>query len=94
MERFEDIVERYMQFDKKTLAELLALKEIEKNENDLSVKPGTDPGVIQKQPNYYPYAVPYPYRIPDYGYQTYPGDWQITCHYSTTSSTDKILMNG
>ena len=28
MESFEEIVERYMQFDKKTLAELLAIKEL------------------------------------------------------------------
>lgn len=28
METYEDIVERYMKFDKRTLAELLALKEI------------------------------------------------------------------
>lgn len=76
METFEDIVERYMQFDKKTLAELLAIKEISENsglrkrpsEFDIKPNPNTTP--------FWPYPCP-PTTVPELPPRY--GDWIITC---------------
>lgn len=69
MESFEEIVERYMQFDKKTLAELLAIKELT-NKQEL-LKPNRfeydlDPNVVRPSRTA-------PFLPPNYG------DWIITC---------------
>ena len=78
METFEDIVEKYMQFDKKTLAELLALKEINQNDNGILRKRPSEFD-IKPSPNTTPFW-PYPYpptTVPDFPPKY--GDWIITC---------------
>lgn len=71
MSELDILINKYLQFDKKTLAELLAVKELqEKNKLD----------EYQKSP--YPGTAP---QCPDYGLPfiipTFPnnGEWIITC---------------
>ena len=79
METYEDIVERYMKFDKKTLAELLALKEL--NQSD-------DRGLLRKRPSEFDIE-PNPNTTPFWPFPEQPrtvpsippnyGDWTVTC---------------
>jgi len=78
METYEDIVERYMKFDKKTLAELLALKEINQSDNSgLTKRPPEHD--FEPNPNITPF---WPYVHPQRTSDLPPnyGDWIITCH--------------
>lgn len=85
MNKLDELIEKYMQFDKKTLAELLAVKELKEKIDDLIPEQVTQPGIMPINPNK---TNPYPYtpRIPDYGFPyttpTYPNDWGtwvVTC---------------
>lgn len=82
METFEEKVERYMQCDKKTLAELLAMKELV-NENKQQM-----PYIIDDLRPIGPYYdnqldpnVVRPTKTAPYGPNTPPyyGDWVVTC---------------
>ncbi len=71
MSELEILINKYLQFDKKTLAELLAVKELQEkcklNEHQISPYPGTTP----QFPDYgFPYTTP---TFPD------DGKWIITC---------------
>jgi hypothetical protein len=72
METFKEKVERYMQCDKRTLAELLAMKELvdsneKPNPHEISQNKYYDDRLIQPQ-RQNPFTCP-----PNYG------DWTITC---------------
>ena len=80
METFEEKVERYMQCDKRTLAELLAMKELvdsANQQNPYDLRPidpyyndcPLDPNVVR------------PSRTAPYGPNIPPhyGDWVVTC---------------
>ena len=69
METFEEKVERYMQCDKRTLAEMLAMKDF----TDLNNKQQqTVPYYDQLEPNIFRQTRTYP-MPPNYG------DWVLTC---------------
>jgi len=69
METFEEKVERYMQCDKRTLAEMLAMKDF----SDLNdKKQQTFPYYDQLEPNIFKPTRTYP-MPPNYG------DWVVTC---------------
>lgn len=69
METFEEKVERYMQCDKRTLAEMLAMKDF----TDLNNKQQqTVPYYDQLEPNIFRPTRTYP-MPPNYG------DWVVTC---------------
>lgn len=71
METFEDKVERYMQCDKRTLAEMLAMKDLLDLNKQTQTVPyydnQLDPNIVRPTR-----TVPYP-MPPNYG------DWIVTC---------------
>jgi hypothetical protein len=69
METFEEKVERYMQCDKRTLAEMLAMKDFTDLNNS---QQQTVPYYDQLEPNIFRPARTYP-MPPNYG------DWVVTC---------------
>lgn len=75
METFEQIIERYMKFDKKTLAELLALKEMENKQDFSYEKELLSPTKFDYDlgPNVVRPSKTAPFLPPNYG------NWIITC---------------
>lgn len=79
METFEEKVERYMQCDKRTLAEMLAMRElVDSNNKQINELRQIDPDYIDcpLDPN-----VIRPSRTAPYGPNFPPnyGDWVVTC---------------
>lgn len=79
METFEEKVERYMQCDKRTLAEMLAMRElVDSNNKQINELREIDPYHIDcpLDPN-----VVRPSRTAPYGPNLPPnyGDWVVTC---------------
>jgi hypothetical protein len=73
METFEEKVERYMQCDKRTLAEMLAMKDLSDLNKQIQTVPYYD---NQLDPN-----IVRPTRTVPYGPNIPPnyGDWVVTC---------------
>lgn len=69
MNEFNTLVEKYLQFDKRTLAELLAIKELRETPLNEPIQPLINP----QAPNFdYPFITPtWPQRD--------KGDWVVTC---------------
>lgn len=68
MEEYKEIFERYMKFDKETLAKLLALIELEKKDDKKMTNPYYDQLIKEN-----------PYRSKPYSIPPYYGDWVVTC---------------
>ena len=71
METFEEKVERYMQCDKRTLAEMLAMKDLSELNKQIQTVPYYD---NQLDPN-----IVRPTRTVHYPMPPNYGDWVVTC---------------
>jgi len=79
METFEEKVERYMQCDKRTLAEMLALKDlVDENRQYMYYRPYIDT-VEPIQPYYHEQEPDVVKPTKTAPYMPLGGDWVITC---------------